>query len=69
MTHGTWQNSQASMVTVEIRMKTFIVKKTKQNEKTNKPIHAVMGHGKILPSIMIIGFESGLKKIDFTQRY
>ena len=26
MTHETWQNSQASMVTVEIRIKTFIVK-------------------------------------------
>ena len=24
--YGTWQNSQASMVTVEIRIKTFIVK-------------------------------------------
>ena len=26
MTHGTWQNSQASMVTVEKGIKTFIVK-------------------------------------------
>ena len=26
MTHGKWQNSQASMVTVEIRIKTLIVK-------------------------------------------
>ena len=26
MTHGTWQNSQASMVIVEIRIRTFIVK-------------------------------------------
>ena len=27
MTHGTWQNSQASMVSVKIRIKTFIAKK------------------------------------------
>ena len=26
MTHGTWQNSQASMITVEKRIKIFIIK-------------------------------------------
>ena len=29
MTHGTWQNSQASMVSVKIRIKTFIAKNPK----------------------------------------